>query len=347
MRIVVVGPGAVGSLVGGLLAAAGHDVAFLGRPAAEAAASPGVVPASLIIRRPAGGTDVTVTVTRLAAAADLAAAPDLVILAVRQVDLAGALDAIAPWPDAATLTIQNGIGAEDLAGLRRPAAPLVAASLTAPVDLAGPAEVRWLGRGGIGLAAARGDVGPLPERLRADFASVGLRAAVCRDAVAMKWSKVLANLVGNATGAILDMDVGAIYADPALFEIERRQLREALWVMRRLGRRPIALPGARVPLLALGVLAPAALSRPIMRRVVGGVRGGKLPSLRAHVREGRGPSEVAWLNGAVARTAATLGGAAPVNALLARLVTEVTLEPDRRAWYRERPDRLIEAVRTG
>lgn len=309
--------------------------------------SGGAVQAELTIRRPASGADVTIAIARLSESQDLADEPDLIVLAVRQVDLAGALEAIERWPAAATLTIQNGIGAEELTAMRRPAAPLVAASLTAPVDLAGPAEVRWLGRGGIGLAVGHGDVGTLPERLRADFASVGLPAAICYDVVAMKWSKVLANLVGNATGAVLDMDVAAIYADPALFDVERRQLREVLWAMRRLGRRPIALPGARVPLLALGVLAPAAISRPIMRRVVGGVRGGKLPSLRAHVREGRGPSEVAWLNGAVARAAGTLGGAAPVNTMLARLVTEVTLDPERRAWYRERPDRLLAAIEPG
>jgi len=41
------------------------------------------------------------------------------------------------------------------------------------------------------------------------------------------------------------------------------------------------------------------------------------------------------------RRAAELGLAAPVNAVLARLVAEVMERPDRRAWFRERPDRLL------
>jgi len=54
----------------------------------------------------------------------------------------------------------------------------------------------------------------------------------------MKWSKLLANLIANATGAILDMDPDAIYADRRLFGVERRQLLETLAVMTALGSGP-------------------------------------------------------------------------------------------------------------
>jgi hypothetical protein len=73
--------------------------------------------------------------------------------------------------------------------------------------------------------------------------SGGLRARRLEDAASMRWSKLLANLLGNATSAILDMDPGDVYRDRGLFDVERRQLREALAVMRALGLRPLALPG--------------------------------------------------------------------------------------------------------
>ncbi len=141
----------------------------------------------------------------------------------------------------------------------------------------------------------------------------------------MKWSKLLANLVGNATSALLDLDPADVYADPRLFAVERRQLCEALAVMGALGLRPVALPGADTRLLALAVRLPPAVARPLLRRVVAGGRGGKSPSLRLTLR---GPdrraraTEAAWLNGAVAEEGARLGLPVPVNAALARLVGE-------------------------
>ena len=81
-----------------------------------------------------------------------------------------------------------------------------------------------------------------------------------------------------------------------------------------------------------------------MRRIIGGARGRKDPSLRIHANSGTGPSEVQWLNGAVARAAERLGGAAPVNRRLTELVDEVLADPERRTWFSGRPDRLVEAV---
>ena len=133
--------------------------------------------------------------------------------------------------------------------------------------------------------------------------------AACDDPAAMRWSKLLSNLLGNATSAILDIDPGEVYRDPGLFEFELRQVREALAVMRGLGLRPVALPGADVRPLALATRLPAILVRPVMQRIVGGARGGKSPSLRLHLQDGDGPSEIDWLNGAVARAARGLGRA--------------------------------------
>jgi 2-dehydropantoate 2-reductase len=169
----------------------------------------------------------------------------------------------------------------------------------------------------------------------------------------MKWSKLLANLIANATGAILDMDSDVIYRDPRLFEVERRQLREAVAVMKRLGLSPVALPGGAVPWLARSLWLPSWLARPILTRVVGGARAGKAPSLRLHVRSAApgAPSaeqtEVEWMNGAVARAGAELGVATPVNAHLAALVDEVATNPERRAWFAGHPERLLAALAVG
>jgi 2-dehydropantoate 2-reductase len=340
LRVVVVGPGAVGTFLGAVLARGGADVTLLGRGDAAPAR------ARLVLEDPDGPA--TVDVTRATAGEPPGVEPDLVVLAVKAFDLAEGLATAARWPQAALLTVQNGVGAEAAAAAAR-TSPIIAGSLTAAV-VPVPGGVRRLRRGGLGLAAVRDETPRRLAAVAAAFAEGGLATRVYPDPVAMKWSKLVANVVGNASGAILDMDPQAIYRDPRSYEVERRQLLEVRAVMRALGARPVNLPGAGVRLLLLGARLPAWLGRPLLARGVGGARGGKSPSLRLHVRggEGRapqpGPTEVGWLNGEVAREASRRGVSAPVNAALARLVESVASDPERAAWFAGRPDRLLAAV---
>jgi 2-dehydropantoate 2-reductase len=337
-RVAVLGAGAVGTLLGGLLASSGADVVLLDPRVAPDAGD------EIVIHEPDGRV-VTARIGRAATPAALATAPDLAVLAVKTFDLAAALDDLRAWPATPVLTIQNGVGAEDLVAAARPGVGHVAGSLTAPVERPGALEVRWRGRGGIGLAPVAGPVGVLVDELVHAFSTTGLPARRLGDARAMKWSKLVANLVGNALSALADRDPGEIYADPALFDLERRQLLEALAVMRAQGIRVVALPGANVPLLALGVRLPAPLSRRILARVVGGARAGKSPSLRLHLRGGApGPSEVAWLNGAVVRAGVLYGVATPVNDALASLVDEATIDPELAASLAADPTRIVDLV---
>jgi 2-dehydropantoate 2-reductase len=262
-----------------------------------------------------------------------------VILAVKAFDLPGAIAAAARWPETPVATAQNGIGAEaEVAAART--SPLVAVSLTTAVE---PVEggVARRRTGGIGLAPVRGDVAGLIGDLAVAFADGGLPSRVCRDPVAMKWSKLLANLVGNATSGLLDMEPGAVFADPAGFDLERRQLREAMAVMRAQRLSTVSLPGAQVGSLLFGLRFPAIVARPALAFAIGRARGGKSPSLRLRLRGGgAGPTEVRWLNGAVADAGRTLGVPTPVNACLAALVDEAAGDATSGARWIGRPDLL-------
>jgi 2-dehydropantoate 2-reductase len=340
LRVVVVGPGAVGSFLGAVLAKGGADVTLVGR--GDAPSERGA------LRLEDASGAVSLEVTRAGAGTDRADSPELVILAVKLFDLDSALDVAARWPDATVLTVQNGVDAEASAATQRHS-PLLAGSLTTSV-VAAPGGVRRLTRGGLGLASVRGVDAPGLEALASTFEAGGLKTRIYPDATAMKWSKLVANLVGNATSAILDMDPGAVYADPSGFAVERRQLLEARSVMRAVGVAAVDLPGAPVRPLLLGARLPPWLGRPILARAIAAARGGKSPSLRLHVRGGEGsaaqpgPTEVRWLNGAVARYGADLGSPAPANAAVEALVEEVASDADRATWFARRPDRLHAAV---
>jgi 2-dehydropantoate 2-reductase len=340
-QAVVVGAGAVGSFLGGTLAATGWDVTLVGRRGGGDGGGP--LRSPLTIHGPGGRR--TVTVRRVTDPALGPVAPDVVILAVKAYDLPGAIAAAARWPDVPVLTAQNGVGAEAEVAAAS-SSPLVAASLTTAVEPTDDGVARRR-TGGIGLAPVRGDVAGLVHDLADAFADGGLPSRVCRDPIAMKWSKLLANLVGNATSGLLDMDPGAIFADPAGFDLERRQLRETMAVMRAQRLSTVPLPGAQVGWLLFGLRFPAVLARPALGFAIGRARGGKSPSLRLRLRGGgTGPTEVRWLNGAVADAGRRLGVPTPVNACLATLVDDAAGDPATATRWVGRPDLLLAAALT-
>ena len=312
--ILVIGAGAVGTFLGATLEAGGEEVQLVRRRAQPDSA--------------AGSQE----------------SPEIILVAVKMPDLGGAIETAARWPDATVVAVENGVGADQLLLATRPAGGLIAAALTTSVERAPDGSPRRLSRGGIVLAPVRGDVQAAIERLVRAFVAGGLRARSTRCAAAMRWSKLLINLMGNASGAIVDLDPVAVYRDPGLFRLERCQIREALAAMCGQGLRPIKLFGADARLLPIAMRLPGRLVQPILVRVVAAGRGGKRPSLHLHLEAaGGGPTEVDWLNGAVALAATELGRQAPVNARLAELVEACNRDPGQRAWFRGRPERLLAA----
>jgi 2-dehydropantoate 2-reductase len=158
----------------------------------------------------------------------------------------------------------------------------------------------------------------------------------------MKWSKLLTNLVGNATSAILDLPVGAVFGEARLFGLEVAALRECLAVMRALGYGVVDLPGVPARLFAVAVQRlPPTLARPLLSRGVGSGRGGKMPSLHVDLHGGKGRTEVGWLNGAVARYGAAHGVSTPVNQVLTDTVEALSAGRLDKGHFRHRPEALL------
>lgn len=344
MRILIIGAGPVGLWVGANLIRAGHDVAFVGRPrVAEALRSAG-----LAVETPAGNWQLRPPAAFGSVSAATAHGPaDLICITTKAYDLAAALgeiaaaDMIPADSDTIVAAFQNGVGAEEVVAARFGAARTLAATTTTPVSLAGPGHLR-VDRSGGGIAWAPLDAAAqlLRERIATLVAS-GCGVSVT-DGRALKWSKLLLNLAGNASGAILDLPPAQLFADARMFRFEMEMLREAVRVMDASSMRAVTLPGAPAASLAWALRRlPDIALRLVLRRRLSAARGDKRPSLYFELANYTGRSEVAWLNGAVVEAGRRWGVPTPVNTRLTEVMT--ALVSGTAAWpdWRGRIDALV------
>ncbi len=339
MNFLVFGAGAIGTYIGGSLARQGQQVVFLEQEEAAAGLRERglqleLAPGELVRLAP----DAFRVYASLEEA--LTHAPfDAAIFALKSFDTAGALEQMAPHAGLLppVLCLSNGVDNEPMLASLLGNERVLAGTVTSAVGRRAPGEVILEKRRGVGIAAGH----PLAARLVAIFCAAGLNARLYPNAAAMKWSKMLTNLLANASAAILDMTPAEIFAHPGLYRLEIAMLREALAVMRALHLRVVNLPKTPVRLLALAVSLPEALGRPLLRRAVGSGRGGKMPSFHIDLHSGRGRSEVEWLNGAVARYGEQVGVAAPVNRFLSETLLALTRAEIPRETYARQPEKLL------
>ena len=338
MQILCYGAGAVGSLVGGKLAL-GTDAAvtLLARRAHVAA----IRTRGLGVDTPEG-VAVVKRVDSITSLDDLSAAPDLVILTVKAYQTAEALADLAPVLRGGprVLTLQNGVGNEEAIAGVVGADRTVSGAVTLSVSVPRAGDVRQNTAGG-GVALAPVAPGSPVDDLVALFGRASFRTAAYPDYRAMKWSKLLLNILTNAAAAVLDMTPAELASDPRTFAIEREAFLEAVRVMRALRLRPVPLPGYPVPVLARVMAGPGPLARLIVGPRLGGGRGRKMPSLWEDLEHGRTRSEVEVLNGAVVREGARVGVRTPVNAALTEVLLALASGRRDRSEFRRKPDALL------
>ncbi|HEV3156455.1 MAG TPA: 2-dehydropantoate 2-reductase N-terminal domain-containing protein [Candidatus Baltobacteraceae bacterium] len=310
MNILVVGAGAVGTFLGERFAAVGAGVTFA--PRELDAVHPG--------------------------------AYELAIVAVKSYDTDGAIATLrraALSPETTILTVQNGIGNEERLIEAFGNDRVIAGALTIPVERDASGKVRATARGGIGLAPCGSGS---HNWLSAACEHAGIAVATYRDYRALKWSKLVLNILANAQCAILDILPDELMRISGGFTRERLALRESLAVMRAQGIAPVDLPEYRVRTLELIASFPEAVARTILASRLARSRGGKAPSLLHDVRAGNRRTEIASLNGAVAQAAQRFGVKAPVNAAFSRLIDEIVADSARREVYRRNPKALEAAI---
>lgn len=320
MKFLSFGAGAIGTYIGGSLSLAGHEVVFIEQPAVvEQLRERGLRLDLSSDPRREGHQAFSVAPAAFRIAATLEEALlygpfDVGLFALKSYDTQSALETLRPQAERVPplLCLSNGVENESLIAATLGADRVIAGTVTSAVGRRAAGDIVLEKLRGIGVAAGH----PLSERLAAALEAAYLNCRLFPDAAAMKWSKMLTNLLANPSSAILDMTAAQVFADRRLYRLEIAMLRECLAVMEAQGIQVVDLPGTPVRALALAARLPAWLSKPLLARAAGAGRGGKMPSFHIDLHSGRGKSEVEYLHGAVVRAGRNFGIPTPVNAAL-------------------------------
>ena len=343
MHFLVLGAGAVGGYLGARLALAGHQVTMIVRgAAAEVIERNGLV----VIEGEQQTTTKDIAVSTLRQALTEGEPFDHILLCVKAYDAQAALDELVAFCSSPpnVITLQNGIGIEELFVEEFGPEHVIAASLTTPLSHAtqNSVVIERLDRG-LALAPI------LPEQNVAPIAGLFQEARIetvdFSDYRSMKWSKALLNMVGNATSAILNRHPKVVYSYGPTYKLEMTMLKETLAVMNKLKLKPVDLPGAQTGRLVFAVKRlPKGMVKPILTNVVAEGRGNKMPSFHIDLAAGKSQNEVSFHNGAVAQAGASAGVSVPVNDALNDILVKLARRELDYQLFNGRPDRLVEAV---
>jgi 2-dehydropantoate 2-reductase len=337
MKILSIGAGAIGTYIGGSLALAGNQVVFLERQGFDPSSRP-----SITLRL----ADQTHTIPNPVIKSNiediLSLAPfDAGIFALKSFDTETALQQLAPYTEHLPpfLCLQNGVENEVKIAAALGGDKVISGTVTSAIGKPNPGEIVLERLRGVGIAANH----PVSQHLYEQCQVAGLNPSLIDDPQAMKWSKMFTNLVANASSAILGMPPIEIFSHPGLYRVEIMQLKETLAVMKKKNVQVINLPGTPVKALT-GIISalPPAMSRPIVKKAVGGGRGDKMPSFYIDLHSGRTNSEVDYLNGAVVRAGLETNTPTPanqfLNSTLLKLVnTEIPIDT-----YKGNPDKFLQ-----
>ncbi len=302
-RILVAGAGALGSVVGGLLAASGWPVTLLGRRAhLEAVRARGLAIDGLF------GTHRVRGLECVTDAAELRGLYAAILLTVKSYDTAAMAAVVAPFlaSDGVLVSLQNGLGNVEAAERVLGAGRVLGARVIFGAELVAPGHTRVTVYADPVLIGG----GAAAQRWAVALAAAGIPAETTADLVAELWGKVLYNAALNPLGALLGARYGELAANPDTRAIMDTVIEEAFSV-------------ARAEDVALRWPDAIAYREAFYGRLVPSTAEHR-SSMLQDIERGR-PTEIDAMNGYIAARGAARGVPAPVNATLTRLVRARTV----------------------
>lgn len=287
MQIIVLGAGAIGSLYGAKLAAA-NDVILIGRPDHATA----INSRGLQIQ----GLESEVVRIRAAAAVTQISANALILLTTKVMATTAALEPIAPLvrDDTTVLCLQNGLGSEEIARTALRGRGVVLRGITQfGAIFEKPGAIKYMAAGYTVI-----EQHPRSDRVADALTAAGLHCRISPNIVAEVWHKTVFNCVVNPITAMLGCEVGGI-AQPGLDRLKQLVIDECVAVA-----------------VTQGITFDVDFMREINETFA---PSRNIASMQQDLQRGR-PTEIDFMNGAVATLGAERGVPCPVNLALTAIV---------------------------
>ncbi|MCX5714214.1 MAG: 2-dehydropantoate 2-reductase [Candidatus Omnitrophica bacterium] len=297
MKIIIVGPGAIGCLLAAFLSKSKEEVWLLDKDKTRAQK---LNHQGIYIEGVSGNWQAKVQAT--SETKDLKDI-DLVIITVKSYDTKDAIVLAKPLigEDTRIVTLQNGIGNIEVIAEVVGNDKVIGGVTSLGATLLDTGKVRHAGRGETIIGRLDGKIPVEMRYVREIFNKVGLETRISRDIKGLLWSKLIINVGINALTAITRLKNGKLLES----EGTRRVLREAVSEATRIVKRK------RIKLIYDDPLAK-------VEAVCEATSANISSMLQDILRKKR--TEIDYINGVIVRQAQELGIPAPVNSVLVDLV---------------------------
>jgi 2-dehydropantoate 2-reductase len=239
------------------------------------------------------------------------------------------------------VSFQNGWGTDEKYVETFPNHKFWALTTTRAVGIEQPGLLTPAKKGGLAVAPWSSGVRGIPQCLR----RVTIPLVVLERALDLKWSKMLLNVIGNATGAVTGLPPSQLASHSRLMKAELLLAREAIAVGNALGVRRSDLPGFPIKVLSTALeKLPLRIVTPMIAAKMKQARGDKLPSLFFDLEDPTRPTEIDALNGAVVQEGKEVGVPTPKQDALVKLFHRCREDQELWSLIRAEPIRLLEYV---
>jgi len=303
-HIAIIGAGAVGSLIGALLARANEHVTIIGRKQ------------HVDYVRANGlhvlGTDTPFTVA-VDAAETLVFKPDVAILTVKMQNLEATCRSYAPLlTGIPVITLQNGIQCDTIVQSVLGSSQKVSGIVLFSAQFIKPGEVTLGAPGSIMLGDPFGNNTPALDMAQS-LLCMAVPVSITDAVQAARWTKLIMNCMNNTLDAATGLSLNECMDNAILREIGICLVREAFAVLDAAHITPVILPGfnaqALKELVALPMPAASALLQQRMKKSLGhNIVSSTLQSLRRNK-----PTEIDYLNAEFVREGERLSVPTPYN----------------------------------
>lgn len=300
MRIVIVGPGAMGCLFAAFLSKTKEPVWLLDKNRERAVK---INQQGIIIEGVSGNWQSKVKVTANPGEIEKC---DLIIICVKSYHTKEAIVQLKPLitEDTHILTLQNGIGNIEILAEAAGTDKVIGGVTNQGATLIDRGKIRHAGIGETVIGRADGRISVEMRSIREIFNKAGIEMKISRDIKGLLWSKLIINTGINALTAITRLNNGKLVQ----FEGTRKILREAVTEAIRIAKRK------RIKLIYDDPLAKV--------EAVCEATAENVSSMLQDVLKKK-YTEIDFINGVIVRQGQELGIPVPVNSMLVGLVKTI------------------------